>query len=247
MTPAASTLPVPSASASLSPSPSPSLSSIALKGVRGVIAARMMDSLHHSAQLTYHAEADISALLDQRREWKQAGLKISVEDCVIHALARVLAAFPAFNGVLEDGLFTPSAGLDLSVAITTPGGLMTPVLRGASTLSLAGIAAARADLVARAQAGKLAVSQMRGGSFTLSNLGTTRVRFFTPILNRPQVALLGLGRVDPVLVPDGAGGGRTVQRLGLSLTADHRLLDGYPCGQFLEGLCHAVERFEAAV
>ncbi|MFV3128912.1 2-oxo acid dehydrogenase subunit E2 [Niveispirillum sp. KHB5.9] len=220
---------------------------IPLKGVRGVIAARMMDSLQGSAQLTYHAEADIASLLARRLEWKERGLRISVEDCVIHALAGVLAAFPAFNGTLEDGLFTPSPVLDLSIAITTPGGLMTPVLRGASGLSPADIAAARADLVARAQAGKLAVSEMKGGSFTLSNLGTTRVRFFTPILNRPQVALLGLGRVVPVLVPDGDGGVRVAQCLGLSLTADHRLLDGYPCGRFLEALCHAVERFDAAV
>lgn len=220
---------------------------IPLKGVRGVIAARMMDSLQQSAQLTYHAEPDIAALLVQRQSWKERGLKISVEDCVIHALARVLPDFPHFNGTLEDGLFTPSPVLDLSIAITTPGGLMTPVLRGATSLSLVEIAAARTDLVARAAAGKLAVSQMKGGSFTLSNLGTTRVRFFTPILNRPQVALLGLGRVEPILMPDGDGGVRVAQRLGLSLTADHRLLDGYPCGQFLEALCHALEQFEPAV
>lgn len=220
---------------------------IPLKGVRGVIAARMMDSLQQSAQLTYHAEADIAALLVQRQAWKERGLKISVEDCVIHALARVLPDFPHFNGTLEDGLFTPSPVLDLSIAITTPGGLMTPVLRGATSLSLVEIAAARTDLGARAAAGKLAVSQMKGGSFTLSNLGTTRVRFFTPILNRPQVALLGLGRVEPALLPDGDGGVRVAQRLGLSLTADHRLLDGYPCGQFLEALCHALEQFEPAV
>lgn len=220
---------------------------VPLKGVRGVIAARMMESLQHSAQLSYHAEADISALLARRQAWKDQGLKISVEDCIIHALVPVLADFPHFNGTLEDGLFTPSPALDLSIAITTPGGLMTPVLRGASTLSLTEIALARADLVARANAGRLAVSEMKGGSFTLSNLGTTRVRFFTPILNRPQVALLGLGRVEPVLVPGDAAGGCVVQRLALSLTADHRLLDGYPCGQFLERLCHALERFEAAV
>ena len=220
---------------------------IPLKGVRGVIAARMMDSLQQSAQLTYHAEADIAPLLARRQEWKVHGLKISVEDCIIHALAGVLANFPQFSGTLEEGLFTPSPVLDLSIAITTPGGLMTPVLRGASGMSLMEIAAARAALVARAQAGKLAVSEMKGGSFTLSNLGTTRVRFFTPILNRPQVALLGLGRVEPVLLPDGDDGVRVARRLGLSLTADHRLLDGYPCGQFLESLCHAVEWFEAAV
>lgn len=220
---------------------------IPLKGVRGVIAQRMMDSLQQSAQLTYHAEADIAPLLTRRQAWKERGLKISVEDCIIHALARVLENFPQFSGTLDEGLFTPSPVLDLSIAITTPGGLMTPVLRGVSCMSLTEIAASRSDLVARAQTGKLAVSEMKGGSFTLSNLGTTRVRFFTPILNRPQVALLGLGRVEPVLLPDGDGGVRVAQRLGLSLTADHRLLDGYPCGQFLEALCHAVERFEAAV
>lgn len=217
---------------------------IPLKGVRGIIAQRMMDSLQQSAQLTYHAEADIAPLLVLRQEWKAQGRKVSVEDAVIQALATTLRAFPAFNGTLEDGLFTPSPVLDLSIAITTPGGLMTPVLRGASGLSLTDRAAARADLVARAQAGKLSVSEMKGGSFTISNLGTTRVRFFTPILNRPQVALLGLGRVEPVLVPSAGGAPRVARMLPLSLTADHRLLDGYPSGQFLESLCHALERFQ---
>lgn len=216
-----------------------------LGGVRGVIAQRMMESLSGSAQLTYFADADVTDLLARRAEWKAQGQAIGLEDCVIAALAAVLPEFPDFNAWLDDSVLTRVSQLDVSVAISAPSGLMTPVVRGADALGLSEIAANRRDLVDRALSARLKVSEMKGGTFTISNLGLTRVRHFTPILNRPQVALLGLGRIEDVGQRGGDGELVWRKQMGLSLTADHRVLDGDPSGRFLTALCAALESFSA--
>tara|TARA_R100000365_G_C2748694_1_gene81370 strand:- start:14709 stop:15398 length:690 start_codon:yes stop_codon:yes gene_type:complete len=214
-----------------------------LSGVRKVIAQRMLASLQGAAQLTYHGDADISALMTKRKAWKAAGHKISLEDCLIYALANTLKAFPDFNGIADEESFTQHSSIDLSLAISTSSGLMTPVLRDICSMSVLDLANARRDLVSRALSGKLAVSEMKGGSFTLSNLGHTRVRYFTPILNAGQLALLGVGRLDEVAEFDKAGHLRPVRKLPLSLTADHRIIDGEPAGKFLNELCEQLENF----
>ena len=214
-----------------------------LSGVRKVIAQRMLASLQGAAQLTFHGDADITALMTTRKEWKAAGHKISLEDCLIYALIKTLEAFPGFNGVADEASYTQHSTIDLSLAITTSSGLMTPVLRNIRSMSLIDLAKTRRDLVSRALSGKLAVSEMKGGSFTLSNLGHTRVRYFTPILNAGQLALLGVGRLDEVAEFDEAGHVRPVRKLPLSLTADHRFIDGEPAGKFLSELCEQLEKF----
>ena len=216
-----------------------------LSGVRKVIAQRMLASLHGTAQLTYHGDADVTALMARRREWKAAGHAISLEDCLIYAIARSLEAFPEFNSVADESSFTRHSTIDLSLAISTSAGLMTPVLRDAGTMSLGQLASARRDLVTRGLSGKLTVSEMKGGSFTLSNLGHTRVRYFTPILNAGQLALLGVGRLEKAVDFDAAGNVRPMQTLPLSLTADHRIIDGEPAGKFLDTLCKQLEDFGA--
>jgi len=216
-----------------------------LKPVRAMIASRMKASLEASAQLSYFADADITTLLQARGEWKKAGHAIGIEDCVITALSRVFRDFPEFNAVFSEGLVSVLPVQDIAVAISTDNGLMTPIIRNVETLSLTEISGQRRDLVQRGRAGTLKVSEMKGGSFTISNLGLTRVRHFTPILNHPQVALLGLGRIDQRYCPDGSGWTRS-SIMGLSLTADHQWLDGEPCGRFLEALCDALENFTTA-
>ncbi len=213
-----------------------------LKPVRAMIANRMKASLEASAQLSYFVDADLTALLQSRLGWKQAGYTISVEDCVIAALSSVLADFPDFNATLSEGKVSVLPVQDIAVAISTDHGLMTPVIRDVASLSLKEISERRRDLVHRGRTGALKVSEMKGGSFTISNLGLTRVRHFTPILNHPQVALLGLGRVEDRYRPDGAGWSKS-RIMGLSLTADHQWLDGEPCGRFLDRLCDALENF----
>lgn len=218
---------------------------IRLSGVRAVVAQRMMESLRGSAQLTYFADADITDMLAKRRDWKHSGHSIGLEDCVMAALVSALRDFPDFNALLEDEVVRVSGQVDISVAISSPAGLMTPVVRRVDLLTLSEIAERRRDLVTRAQAGRLKVSEMKGGTITLSNLGLTRVRHFTPILNAPQIALLGLGRIEDTARPDGAGGFVWRKTIGLSLTTDHRAQDGDPSGRFLAAICNELEKFAA--
>lgn len=217
---------------------------VRITGIRSVIAKRMVESLASAAQLTYFADADITGLLASREEWKNAGQSVGIEDCIIYAIARSLSGFPDFNATLEEDMFARSDAINMSVAISSPTGLMTPVVRGVEQLSLSDIAEKRRDLVTRALEGRLEVEDMKGGTFTVSNLGLTRVRHFTPILNRPQVALLGIGRIEEVAKQGRNGRLDWRKVVGLSLTADHRILDGDPSGRFLAALCEGLENFD---
>lgn len=212
-----------------------------LSGLRGMIAGKMRDSLQSTAQLSYFADCDAEALVAARGRLREAGLKVGYEDLVIAALARLLPRHPLLNGRLEGQEIQLSAAVHVSLAIALPGGLVAPALFDVAGLDLAAIAAARAALTERARAGKLTPCEMTGGTITLSNLGTTRVRHFTPILNRPQIALVGLGCIAPRpwVLADGSLGVRRV--LGLSLTADHQVVDGQPAGAFLSDLCALLE------
>lgn len=211
--------------------------------LRKMIAQHMISSLSTTAQLTYFADADVTNMLEQRKAWKIQGHAIGIEDCVIAALSSTLQDYPAFNATLIDQEISVHADHNVSVALSTPTGLLTPVIRQAQTRALEDLAATRRDLVNRGRVGALKVSEMKGGTITLSNLGLTRVRHFTPILNAPQVALLGLGRIDQK-VQMSAGAMESRAMMGLSLTADHQWLDGEPCGQFLGALCDRLETFD---
>ncbi len=210
------------------------------KGARKVIAARMMHSLQTSAQLTFHAEADITALLQARRLWRAEGRSISLEDCLIHALCQAHKNEGGLSGVAGADHVSLCQDLHLAIAVATKAGLMTPVLRHADSMSLERISTARRELVETALAGKLKVSDMKGGTFTLSNLGQTRVSFFTPILNSGQLALLGVGSYTRRVCLQKEN---VEERafLPLSLTADHRVVDGAPAGRFLTLVCEGLE------
>lgn len=217
-----------------------------LGGIRAMIARRMRQSLADAAQISYFAVADIGAVMAARTAWKAQGLAIGFEDVVIAALGRVLKAFPDFNAHFSNGQLTRWAHCDVSVAIASPAGLVTPVVRDADSISLAQIALQRRALVDKALAGSLAIADMKGGTITLSNLGRSRVRHFTPILNPPQVAIIGLGQIEQNLALVG-GALFTRHSLGLSLTTDHQIIDGAPCGDFLSALCHDLEQTHAQV
>lgn len=218
-----------------------------IQGVRKIIAQRMLESLHSTAQLSYHADADVTALLAQRERWKTQSHSISLEACIIFSLAKTLAEFPAFNGVASADSVTLFDQIDLSLAVATPNGLMTPVLRNINALDLPELAQQRKQLVQRALTGKLSVSEMKGGSFTISNLGHTRVKYFTPILNSGQLALLGVGSLYETLSLGADNEIMCRHYLPLSLTADHRLIDGDPAGRFLSKLCEQLEHLDKTV
>lgn len=211
-----------------------------LAGIRGMIARKMLESVQTTAQLSFFADVDASALVGARAAWKAAGARVGYEDLIVAALARVLPAFPLFNALEADGVVTPSAEINVGVAIALPDALVAPAIFDCGGKSLPEIAAARADLIERAPRNKLTVREMSGGTINISNLGLTRVRHFTPILNRPMTAIVGLGQIaDRPWVVDGALVVRPV--LGLSLTVDHRVIDGAPAGEFLTALAEAIE------
>lgn len=221
----------------------PAARTVALRGMRGMIADKMAASLREAAQLTHHARADVSALLAAKAALAESGVRVSVEDLLMAVLVRVLRQHPDLNGTLREREIVLPDRVDLCVAIALPGNLLAaPAIFGASQMTLPELRAARQDLAARAQAGKLTVPEMTGGSFTLSNLGLSRVEFFTPILNAPQIAILGVGCITEVAVPSG-GGVAFRPMTGLSLTFDHRAVDGAPAAAFLSALCAGIEGF----
>lgn len=216
---------------------------VPLRGVRGMIADKMVASLHDAAQLTHHARADVSALMVAKAALAKADVKVSVEDLLIAALVRVLGRHPDINGVVKGRDIVLSEPIDLCVAIALPGNLLAaPAIFAACGKSLAELRAARQDLSARARTNKLTVPEMTGGSFTISNLGLSRVEQFTPILNTPQIGILGVGRIVETAVPS-EGGVAFRPFAGLSLTFDHRAIDGAPAADFLSDLCVEIEGF----
>ncbi len=223
---------------------------IPLSGIRRAIAERMRASLQSTAQLTLHTSADARALLAYRQKLKASdeslGLRnVTINDLVMFAVARTLRRFPALNATFEGSELRQHARVHLGFAVDTPRGLLAPVIRDAHALSLRQLAEAAKALVADAAAGKLSPDVLAGGTFTVTNLGSLGVESFTPILNPPQVAILGVGSVNlkPIL-PEGARDVVFAPHLGLSLTVDHQFVDGAPAARFLQALAHNIEHFE---
>lgn len=216
---------------------------IPLKGMRGMIADNMRRSLDEAAQLTHHADCDVTGLLNHKEELASQGVKISVEDLLCDCVIKALESHPAMNGRVEERDICLSQAIALSIAIALPGNLLVaPTIFNAEKLSLQERADARKDLVQRAKAGKLTMAEMTKGTFTVSNLGLSRVTHFTPIINIPQIAILGIGQTvkRPWVVEGGAIEVRSI--LGLSLTFDHRAVDGGPAAAFLTSLCEYIEQ-----
>ncbi len=215
---------------------------IPLKGVRGMIADAMVKSLATAAQLTHHGSADASALMTEKARLAEAGTKASVEDLLMLAVIRALKTHPDGNGRVEGKELHLSETIDLSVAIALPENLLVaPAIFGAGDMDVSELRAARQDLAARAKANKLSVREMTGGTFTVSNLGLTRVEHFTPIINAPQICILGIGKLTDRAVRAEDGGIELRPHVGLSLTFDHRAIDGAPAGDLLTSICTEIE------
>jgi pyruvate/2-oxoglutarate dehydrogenase complex dihydrolipoamide acyltransferase (E2) component len=212
------------------------------QGIRGIIAQKMRESLEKTAQLSFFCDMDATALVAARAAWKDAGIKIGYEDLIVRALADLLVDFPQFNAVETAEGVEEIPEYNIGCAIALPGALVAPAIFDAGTLSVEAIAKKREDLVARAKIGKLSIQELTGGTISISNLGLTRVRHFTPIVNWPQMAIIGLGQIAPR--PWVAEDGQTLgvrPVMGLSLTVDHRAIDGAPAGDFLTALAKKLE------
>jgi len=201
--------------------------------MRRVIATRMSESLATAAQYTLTREVSADGLMDVAGEYKQKGQAIGVTDILVKLCAEALAKHPMLNATLrEDGVFLHPC-VNIGVAVALEQGLLVPVVHNADALSLAGIAARTKELIPKARKGKLSSAEMSGGTFTISNLGTNGIDVFTPVINLPEVAILGVGRVREIAVreADGIGWARVMI---LSLTVDHRVVDGSVGAAFLE-------------
>jgi pyruvate dehydrogenase E2 component (dihydrolipoamide acetyltransferase) len=226
-------------------SPGDSFVETSLKGVRKIISERMLSSLASTAQLTFNSSADASRILDLRARFKssEAALgfaDITIGDLVLFAVSRVLPRFPNANATLEDGVLRSYEHVHLAMAVDTPRGLMVPVIRNADLLSLRELSSEAKRLAAACQSGSIDPAELSGGTFTVSNLGAFGVESFTPVLNAPQVAILG---VDAILPRAAAGPNGSIiieRRMGLSLTVDHQVIDGVPAARLLKAFADAI-------
>ena len=223
-----------------------------LKGIRKVISERMMHSLASSAQLTYTTTARAQGLLEMRKRLKNSdpalGMsKMTIGDLVGFAAVKTAARHPAHNAHLVDGVLTTFERVHLGFACDTPRGLLVPTIRDASRLSLGQFSAISKDLAAQAIDGNINPDLLSGATFTVSNLGGFGIESFTPLLNVPQTAILGVDAIFPRAYTDEDGQVRTEQRIGLSLTADHRVIDGADAARFLKDLVAFLENIEIAV
>lgn len=219
---------------------------VPLKGIRGMVAGKMVSSLQEAAQLTHHGSADVSGLMARKAALAEQGTKVSIEDLLMQVVVEVLQRQPDINGTVVGKDIHLSKAVHLSVAIALPGNLLVaPAIFDAQDMSVSELRAARQDLAERARANKLTPKEMTGGTFTISNLGLTRVEHFTPILNTPQMGLLGVGRIVERAVRGDNDAVEWRPYMGLSLTFDHRAVDGAPAGDVLTDICESIERLAA--
>jgi pyruvate dehydrogenase E2 component (dihydrolipoamide acetyltransferase) len=213
-----------------------------VKGIRKVIAERMIQSLQTTAQLTLHASFELSKAQAYRKDRLDAGQsKVSLNDVIAHAIVKSLGEHAELNAHFLGDRIATFEKVHLGVAVDTPKGLLVPVIRDASDMSIEKISAEVKNLAGACREGTISPDNLSGGSFTLTNLGMLGVETFTPVLNAPEVAILGVGGI--VLKPKRTEGGEVeyVDTLPLSLTIDHQAVDGAPAARFLQSL---VERLE---
>ena len=216
---------------------------VPLTGIRGAVATRMLQSIQTTAQVTLTTEAIVTEAMQLRRglsrhHSEQAGGNIGPLPVVIRATAEALRRHPRMNAIettSADGeaqvQLLPEINIGLAVALEE--GLVTPVIRGADSKSLAQLATENRDLAARTREGRTRPEEISGGTFTITNLGANEIDGFTPIINPPQVGILGVGRVveRPIIANGEIAKGETMY---LSLTFDHRVIDGAPAAAFLQ-------------
>ena len=209
---------------------------IRLSGMRGTIARRMHDSLTQMAQLTLFMDADLDAVVADRERRKAAGAAPSYTDYVIAAAARALGAHPLVNSqITDDGVaLLPLAHVGMAVALDN--GLIVPVIRNTVGLDLATLSTESTRLAEAARSGSLELTDLEGGTFSVSTLGMFGVDGFTPVINPPNTAILGVGRLRDDLKLTAKGRAKATKRLTLSLTWDHRAFDGAPAAAFCRSI-----------
>lgn len=219
---------------------------IPISPIRRTIAARMSAGAHETAPVTLTTRCDATNLVNLREQFRAASRDgddavPGYNELLVKLLAAALERHPQLTAQWNDREIVFPDGIHISVAVDTDAGLLAPVIRDANKLTLRQLAAELRKLAEQARGGGLSADQMQGGVFTITNLGMYGVDAFTPIINLPQSAILGVGRIvrEPAVVEN-----QIVPReqLTLSLTFDHRVVDGAPAAQFLNDLRQAIEQ-----
>jgi pyruvate dehydrogenase E2 component (dihydrolipoamide acetyltransferase) len=211
---------------------------------RRTIARRMMESRQNTAPVTLTSRAEVTALVALRTEWKLKpcpGPVPSYTDILAKLVAIVLENHPALGGRWEADQIVLSRKAHIGIAVDTPEGLLVPVLRDVADSSLADLARRSRELIEAARARRLRADDLAGGTFSITNLGGLGIDAFTSIINFPETAVLGVGaiRKEAVVLETGAIGSR--EQMTLSLTFDHRVVDGAPAARFLHALVELIE------
>ena len=203
-----------------------------LTGMRKVVAQRMYTSAVEIPTVTQTVKVDVTALLAFRRQLKEAGHPFSVNDLVLKAVAKALRKHPEILVSLDGEQIIRRAHVNLGMAVALDTGLIVPVIRDADLLSLEALSAKAKDLAERARNNQLGADEYKGSTFTVSNLGMFGVESFTPIINQPDAAILGVNCTEDELVMEEDGTIARHQVMRISLTFDHRLLDGAVAARF---------------
>jgi len=221
-------------------------STIPLRGMRGRVAERMFQSWNTIPRVTEVMQVDMSTTVAFRDamlgQWEQQyGLRISLNDMITKAVAMALRHHPRLNATLENQEVRLHDSINMGLAVNLDEGLIVPVIFNADQKDLGQIAHTSRDLAEKARTGRLQLDEISDGTFTITNLGTTGIELFTPIINPPQVAILGVGMVQrrPIVVGDALAIRPSVY---LSLVFDHRAVDGVPAANFLQEVKRLLER-----
>lgn len=219
---------------------------VKLEGMRKVIAQRMVQSAFTAPHVTLVTEVDMSEAIRLRTALlpeieKATGERLSYTEIIMKAVARALMLHPQVNTSLEGDYLVRHAHANIGLAVAVPNGLMVPVIPEAESKGLAALTAACKQVAKLAREGKLTPDHMRGGTFTISNLGMYAIDAFTPIINQPESAILGVGRIQEK--PVGVAGRIELRpMMTLSLSFDHRVIDGAPAAAFLQDVKEALEQ-----
>lgn len=219
-----------------------------LTNIRKIIANAMHHSLQSSAQLTHHLSADARALLACRKKAKESGMDITINDFVCFAVIKVLKKFPRVNAHLNNDNLKIFKAVHLGLAVDTERGLMVPVIKKADELNIKGLSTKMHELAAACRKGNIDPDLIapESASFTVSNLGNYGVEMFTPVINLPQVSILGVNTIIYRPKPLEDGTLALVPHIGLSLTYDHRALDGGEATRFVKEVANQIETLEAS-
>ncbi|MBP3941817.1 MAG: 2-oxo acid dehydrogenase subunit E2 [Christensenellaceae bacterium] len=219
-----------------------------LSGVRKAIARNMHASLSEMAQLTHHFSFDATDILAWRKKMKAAqetlGLgNITINDIVLYAAAKALKNHEDLNAHFLGDKMRYFKNVNIGMAVDTPRGLLVPTIFKADEMTLSALSAEAKSVAKAAQGGKISPDLLTGASFTVSNLGSFGVESFTPVVNPPQVAILGVCNIQYKMKADGS----VYPAMGLSLTYDHRAVDGAPASRFMQELCRMLENFSVTL